>query len=115
MTNTTDKAPIPTDVAQLPKGARDLLDLAQAQGWSAIWDAASGTSDNPYVTVVLHRIAPDWVVKVTWHTHATSGKSWRLFSMIWRHVPIEGQGHYWQDIPSLRVLRQTIQDNPVQV
>lgn len=113
MTITTAKAPIPTDVAQLPKGARDLLELAQTQGWRSAWGADTDTEDNPFVSVALIRRAPEWEVRVTWHTRATRGKSFRLFSMIWRHVPLEGRGHYWQDIPSLRALRQTIQDNPV--
>lgn len=102
-----------TSELELPKAARDLIAHAKANGWKAGALAGEDTGGNPYVTVEIFRGEPLYVIRVTWHSRATGGRSLRLFSKIWRHVPVEGVGFYWQDAPSLKAITSKISENPV--
>ena len=106
--------PATITLSDLPKAARDLVNLAKDHGWKVTGAANMDSGGNPFVDLRLQRLAPEWEIRVTWHTRATGGKSFRLFSNIWRHVPLQGQGFYWQDAPSLKAVRQVILDNPVE-
>lgn len=101
-------------MAELPKAARDLVALAKENGWSVTGATSEDTGGNPFVTLELKRLEPEWEIRVTWHSRSTGGKSLRLSGLIWRHVPLEGIGHYWRDAPSLKAVRQAIVDNPVE-
>ncbi|MFD9948768.1 hypothetical protein ACFWYW_47050 [Nonomuraea sp. NPDC059023] len=100
-------------IDKLPKAAQDLLALAKNNGWAVAGAADIDTGGNPFVTLLFKRLNPEWEIKVTWHSRATGGKTLRLFLLIWRHVPLQGPGHYWRDAPSLKAIRQVIIDNPV--
>lgn len=109
----TTTEPATLALTDLPKAAQNLVALAKEHGWKIAGATGEDGSGNPFAEFKLQRLAPEWEIRVVWHTRATGGKSFRLFSKIWRHVPLEGRGFYWQDAPSLKAVRQTILDNPV--
>lgn len=100
------------DTPELPRAARELIAHATENGWVVVVQHGTDTADHPYVTVSLGRRMPIWHFRLTWHTRATGGGTYRLFSKIHRHVPLTGPGHGWRDSPSLRYVRETITANP---
>lgn len=102
-----------TSTHELPKAANDLITTATAAGWGHVTNWGVDTGENAYVSVEVARREPLYHVRITWHSRATGGRTLRLFSKIWRHVPVEGRGHDWQDAPSLTKIRESIAGNPV--
>ncbi len=98
-----------------PKALTELLEVAKEHGWSARVLAGKDNAENEYLTVEVWRSPlPMWTMIITWHSRPTGGKSLRLFSKIWRHVPVEGRGFTWVDAPSLVKIRETIAKHPLE-
>jgi hypothetical protein len=102
------------ETRELPKAAQELVKIATENGWKVIVRHDSDTGGNPLVSIDVARDVPLWYFRLTWHTRPTKGKTYRLFSKIYRHVPIEGRGTYWSDLPSLKWVTTKIIANPVQ-
>lgn len=103
---------------KLPTPAQKILDLAKTHGWLTAVNWNEDTSGNPFVSVELGRRDPTYVVQLSWHSRQTQGRSLRLFSAVWRCVPAshldaDRRAHYWQDLPSLKALRELVESTPV--
>lgn len=94
--------------AEIPEqvhAARSLVIFAKERGWA--WEVVPVQTDmagDPFFRVHLKSPAGEGF-QICWHTRATGGKSYRLFSKIWRPA---GRGT-WVDAPSLKQIRRAIQ------
>lgn len=101
---------------ELPGAAKFMIETAADAGWLHVinWDA--DTAGHEFVSVEIGRSTPLYIMRITWHSRPTGGRTLRLFSKIWRHVPAEPGspgGFWWVDAPSLKKLREVIMANPV--
>jgi hypothetical protein len=83
----------------LPLKMQELKDRLEAKGWRTAVQEGSDSADHPFLT--LQALSPDREHKIqaTWHTRATGGKSFRLFScMIWK--PYRG----WTDTNPKKIM-----------
>lgn len=102
------------ETRELPKAAQELVKIATENGWHVQVRPNVDTGGSAYVEIDVARDKPLWYFRLCWHTRPTKGKTFRLFSKIYRHVPIEGRGTYWSDLPSLKWVLAKIEANPVQ-
>jgi hypothetical protein len=63
-----------------PARMLELKDHLESQGWRTATQEGKDSVDHPFIT--FYAISPNREEKVqaTWHTRATNGKSYRLFS-----------------------------------
>jgi len=95
---------IPEDV----KAARSLAAFARDHGWSFFAvPVQRDSAGDPFFSVEVGTKGGERF-KVTWHTRATGGKTYRVFSKIWRPA---GKG-VWMDAPSLKKIREVIANVP---
>lgn len=97
---------------ELPKAARELIAHATENGWTVLVHHGTDTDQHPFVTIQVGRVLPFWHFRLTWHTRATHGATYRLFSKIHYHMPVDGRGTGWLGTPSLRYVTETITANP---
>lgn len=96
------------DIPEQVKAARSLATFARDHGWSFFATSVQRDSaGDPFFSVEVGTRGGERF-KVTWHTRATGGKTYRIFSKIWRPP---GKG-VWIDAPSLRQIREVISNAP---
>ena len=101
-------------IDDLPRNARDLVNLAARVAWNVIGERFADADGSPFFTIQFWRPMPIWHVIATWHSRPTGGRGYRLTTPIYRHIAPDGIGsHHWRNAPSLRFIRQLMIDNPV--
>ena len=91
---------IPEEVA----AAVSLAAFARECGWSVLVSPVQNDSaGDPFFSVELG-VSGGERFRVTWHTRATGGETYRVFSKTWRPA---GRG-VWMDVPSLKKIREVI-------
>lgn len=93
----------------LPKAARELVDLAESHGWQTLvqWQEDSGGA--PFATVQVGRKLNDrecWHYRLTWHSRDTGTLRYQ------RGVCRTPDRMAWHDAPSLTKIRETITHHP---
>lgn len=96
------------------RAARSLALFAAQHGWSVLVQPIDRDSaGDPYFTVELGLKSTGERFRICWHTRATRGRTYRVFSKIWRPA---GKG-VWVDAPSLKKIKEVMtsdgEDTPV--
>jgi len=110
---------ISKDLNQIPeevKAARSLAQFALEHGWEfAVIPIQQDSAGDPFFKILLKRYVTNGsgnvmreLFQITWHTRATGGKTYRLFSKIYQPL---GRG-VWVDAPSLKKIREVITSAP---
>jgi hypothetical protein len=98
---------IHNDVNQIPEevtAARSLAQFALEHGWSfVVTPPQPDSAGDPFFSMELG-VKGGERFRITWHTRATGGKTYRLFGKTWRPA---GRG-VWVDAPSLKKIREVI-------
>lgn len=100
------------EIPEQVKAARSLVDFAAEHGWEyLVTPPQPDSAGNPFFKVQLRHFVADETgasmmecFQITWHTRATGGKTYRLFSKIYK---APGKG-VWVDAPSLKKIREVI-------
>ena len=92
------------DIPGEVKAARSLAQFALECGWSFfVTPVQQDSAGDPFFSMELGTKGGERF-KVTWHTRATGGKTYRVFSKIYRP-----RGKVtWMDAPSLKKIREVI-------
>lgn len=101
-----------------PKRMRDLVRAIQAAGWPVLVGYSEDSGGCPFLTIDARELTDgrddgdERRLMVTWHTRATGGKSYRLFSCM-LFVPWHGgrDRHGWRDM-SVTALISAVGDEP---